>query len=242
VGAYSRIMKPFLTLLILALHLVVSATFTIVEGAALSREELCKGIQNNYECAKRIEAVLVPLQKGKVRRIGAELIFTLKDGHTASRKDTPGEFESFNDSSGNPNRSFTFSEYIEKQGYYLVQVHYYEGTGFELINAATGVSVEIFDRPVFSPDGQRFFVVSTDDYDPITNEMQVWTIKPSRVQKEWAYKPKHWPWVIAKWIDSSKIDVFYREWSKERGEYPAKLVARVKKNQKDNGWTVSEKD
>jgi hypothetical protein len=232
-------MKAFMALLILALYSIISDPPISAEDV-LSRQDLCKGIQNYYECSKRIEDIQLPLLKGKVRRLGAKLTLTLKDGRIVSREDSPGEFKSFNDSSEKPNRLFTFSEYIEKQGYYLLEAHYYEGGSFELINFTTGASVAILDTPVFAPDGRRFFVVSADD-DSITNEMQVWTITPASAQKEWTYKPKNWPWVIAKWTDSSTIDVYYRNGSKERGAFPAKFVAQIKKG-KDGNWIASEKN
>jgi hypothetical protein len=205
-----------------------------------SREILCKEIVNNYECAKLIESYWISRLENRVYRNDGELTLTLKNGQTIVRTDTPGEFEGYYDSSGKPNRNFTFSTNLEHGGFYLLEIHYYEGNAFQLISTQTGFTVDLPSRPQFSPDFKRFLVVLSEDYDEKTIRIEIWTSSGSRVKKEWSYEPKTWPWILTNWVDPLTIEVHKLEWPREGGDYRqwrGKLLARI--YNKNGVWIVS---
>jgi hypothetical protein len=154
------------------------------------------------------------------------------------RKDTsPEDLDGFYDAKGTVNRQFTFSEFLEREGYYLIEVHYYEGRSFELINAKTGASVRLRDKPEMSPDRLRFFVLVVPGYSSGTNRIEVWRIESQRLEKEWTFDPRDWPEAIGEWQDSSTISVHEWNWSEERGFYRGKLLGTVRKETR--GWVMS---
>jgi hypothetical protein len=237
-------------LMTLNLNVFAGATGEVSESnlktmtAGPSREILCKEIVNNYECAKRIESYWISRLKNWVYRNGGELTLTLSTGQTIVRADTPGEFEGYYDSSEKPNQNFTFSAHLEREGYYLLEIHYYEGNAFQLISNQTGFTADLPSRPQFSPDFKRFLVVSSEDYDEKTIRIEIWTNSGPRINKEWSYKPRNWPWILTNWVDPLTIEVYKLEWPRKGGkgkyrEWRGKLLAII--YNKNGVWTVSDK-
>jgi hypothetical protein len=200
----------------------------------ISRKDLCKGIQNNYECAILVERQLISRLKGRVSRHDSKLVLILNNGLSVAREDSPGEeFDGWYDPSGNVNRKFTLFDYLGKEDYFLVEGHYYEGHTFELINAKTGDVTEIGDKPIFSPD-RKHFVIVKEDYG-VLSWVEVWLFNPPRINREFSYKPHDWPYVIAKWSSSSNVDLFEWNPSAEKG-LSGKIVARI--TYKNGNWEI----
>jgi hypothetical protein len=201
-----------------------------IGDAVPSREEVCKDVRWNYECAQRIESLWISRLTGRVRRDGATLALSLDNGGTLSRKDSakPGHFGSYD-------QAFTLSNCFPDEKFYLVEVHYFEGHSFQLINTATGASTRVDGEPVFSPDRRRFFVLFQNPYGDRDQRVEVWKTHP--LKKEWTHEFVDTLPLVIRWSDSSVIDLHARAGSFDEGYNPGWLIARF--NVMWGAWALS---
>jgi len=181
-----------------------------------------------------VERQLISRLKERVSRHDNRLVLKLTNGHSVVREDSPGEeFDGVYDASGNVNRKFTLSDYLRKEDYFMVEVHYYEGRTFELINAKTGDVTEIGNEPIFSPD-RKHFVIVIGDYGDL-NSVEVWLFDPPKINREFKYEPNDWHYINVKWLSSSSIDLFERDSYSEK-ESGGNILARI--NYKNGEWEI----
>jgi hypothetical protein len=74
--------------------------------------------------------------------------------------------------------------------FHILDLHFYETGGVELINAATGDSLFVVGTPVLSPDGARFVVeASSIETCEGVNRLEVWRITGDKPVREWTIEP-----------------------------------------------------
>jgi hypothetical protein len=88
----------------------------------------------------------------------------------------------------------------------VLEVIYYEGGQFLLVDERTGDAEPIDAMPLVSPDGARFVTTSLDlvaGHQP--NRIAVYRLEPGGIVEEWAETPRDWGPSHAEWIDPANI-------------------------------------
>lgn len=83
-------------------------------------------------------------------------------------------------------RVYRYERHLPEIGFHLVEMGYYEGGGWLLVDARTTDQTEILGRPSVSPGRTRFAAASVDmeaGYDP--NGIQVWRLGDGPPRLEW---------------------------------------------------------
>ncbi|MAV90721.1 MAG: hypothetical protein CL676_04825 [Bdellovibrionaceae bacterium] len=152
-------------------------------------EKYCKGDEeplDMMDCNQRIEAAQIRQFKDVVQREDDHLILSLKDGKTLVKGNSsftdevdtsPKDPEHLTEDADQVVQYF-FLYYYKENGLYLIEVLYYEGTGFLLVQQDTGATYHLFSPPVFGPEKHQFATASMDleaGYNP--NGIQIWQKK-----------------------------------------------------------------
>ena len=124
----------------------------------------------------------------------------------------------------------------------LVEVGYYEGGTFLLVNDSSGADVAIDSPPEFSPDNRRFVTASSDlesNYDP--NRIAVWVLTDSVPIQEWSIEPENWGPVAPRWLGNSlirfRIDTLPNEMYSPGSEVPMDSVGEI--NLEKDHWNLA---
>jgi hypothetical protein len=88
-----------------------------------------------------------------------------------------------------------------QNGFGVIEVLFYEGATFILVDERTGGITEIDSVPVVSPDGTRFVTTSMDleaGYRP--NRIAIYRFEGDAVIEEWEAEPMEWGPSDARWL------------------------------------------
>ncbi|MEA3642063.1 MAG: hypothetical protein VBE63_19295 [Lamprobacter sp.] len=103
-------------------------------------DDYCKGISNSFECAQAIERIQLPKYSEFVQRKGDTLAIRLKNGQKLNIKNR-GKFGDLDDRV----QLYSFRDYFQKQGILVIEIHYWEGGEYLLVNTATGQQSKVID-------------------------------------------------------------------------------------------------
>ena len=129
------------------------------------------------------EAPRIAPYQDRVQRTGDDLHLQLLNGGEVLLSNPPGYCQ-------DPNACpevYTFDGFIPAVGAYLVEVSYWEGGAFLMIDARTGTRTLIVDRPHLDRSGHRFVAVL--DNEEQGNAIEVWRLDPAGPQREFADTP-----------------------------------------------------
>jgi len=112
--------------------------------------------------------------------------------------------------------SYSYVGHLQPIAHHLVEVQYYEGRSFLLINERTGRRTVVAGEPSISPDSSRIATTSVDleaEYDP--TEIAVWRVEADSLVLEWRLDPRTvvthadsaWGPADADWITATEIHV-----------------------------------
>jgi hypothetical protein len=126
-----------------------------------------------------VEEIMLQKVKGAVRE-GKILKLQTNTG-TATFEDRLSSGEGF--------ARYYLAGYRDNQGFfYLVRVYGYEGQGYMLVDKKSGQIIDLFGKPVFSPDGEKFVAVSLDlDAGYVPNLICIYELKGHQYSKAWEY-------------------------------------------------------
>lgn len=79
---------------------------------------------------------------------------------------------------------------LPRQHAFIVREAYYEGESLFLVDDRTGRQIGIDGMPVFSPDGERFFIADDDDANDHDNNLEIWRRDGDDAVLEWAHSCK----------------------------------------------------
>jgi hypothetical protein len=79
---------------------------------------------------------------------------------------------------------YTFDAFVAAAGAYMVEVSYWEGGAFMLVDARTGARTLIVDRPNLDRSGRRFVAVL--DSEEQGHAIEIWRLDPAGPQREFA--------------------------------------------------------
>lgn len=117
----------------------------------------CPEIKNSFECAQMIEK---KINTSFVHRINESVLeITLLDGEVRSFINVENATEGFQ-----VNESIRYSvlEITNESRYVVLGRYFREGEAYALLDRKTGAYHELKGYPVFSPDGGKLLVASTD--------------------------------------------------------------------------------
>jgi hypothetical protein len=175
----------------------------------VDRSVICRGIDNSLECAQAVERVRLGVPNAMARRDGERLLIRLTGGETLALTNAP-------DSADVAGASYSYVGHLQPIAHHLIEVQYYEGRSFLLINQRTGRRTVIAGQPSISPDSLRIVTTSVDleaGYDP--TEIAVWRVDGDSLVLEWRLDPRTvvahpdsaWGPTDAAWITATEIRV-----------------------------------
>ncbi len=102
--------------------------------------------------------------------------------------------------------SYSYRDYIAELDVHFIELQYYEGGAYLLVDRCTGEKAKVQARPVLSPDERRFVTVSVDlvsHYRP--NAIQIW-LHGRTYELEFSWTPE-WGPASAEWLGPDAIRV-----------------------------------
>ena len=132
-------------------------------------EAICRDLTNSYKCAQAIEKSLLAAAAPSVVRAGRDLRIALERGDSVVFTDSLPD-----DAAG---VWFSYRGLLPSVGYHLIEVQYYEGGRYLLVNRRTGWRGSSNGVPVISPDSARLAAGNVDleaEYSPTT--LQIWSV------------------------------------------------------------------
>lgn len=164
--------------------------FTVATLAACStrsplysmHDKTCAGIGGSFECARAVEKRQLAGNPSAIRRDGRKLSIVVANGKTVALTDT-------RDPNNSDGLSYSYIGTLADVGEHVVEVQYYEGNSFLLVNSKTGSKTASLGRPVASPSGDRVVATSVDldaRYNPTA--IQVWKVTTGGLEAEYLHE------------------------------------------------------
>ncbi|MBI4057328.1 MAG: hypothetical protein HY399_07260 [Elusimicrobia bacterium] len=112
----------------------------------------------------------------------------------------------FQNKKGREHQTYTFLDYVEPIGCFLLESSFGEWTDWTLVHSRTGEKYNITGLPVVSPN-KMWFVTSNCDRAAsgmTPHGVQVWRVRPKGLKLAWTLKPKWCPGP-AHWVNNKEI-------------------------------------
>ena len=143
------------------------------------RDSICAAITNRKACARAFEHHLLSTSGG-ARRDDSTLSIPLLRGDTLTLRDS-------SDAHGGV-IGYSYRGRVRQSQYHLVELQFYEGGGYLLINERSGWKTFSNGVPIASPDGERLAAGNVDleaEFSPTT--IQVWRVAADTLVLEWEH-------------------------------------------------------
>ncbi|MEW5927965.1 MAG: hypothetical protein AB1941_10790, partial [Gemmatimonadota bacterium] len=151
-------------------------------------------------CAARVERELLAASAGGARRAGDTLYFRGQGGGALALGNDATEGQRF--------VRYRYRALLPEIAQHLVQVDFYEGGGWLLVDAVGTHQTHLIGPPVVAPGRGRFVATSVDleaGYDP--NGIQVWSMARGFPRLEWGLDGGDaWGASDAVWIDDRTVE------------------------------------
>lgn len=135
--------------------------------------------------------------EGRVSRVGRELRIRFAGGRT-------GVYVTEGEERG----SYRYIGYLKPMRAHVINSRGMEGSGaFYVVDDSTADSIKVWGRPVLSPDGTRFVLMSMSDfaaYDP--DLIEIWRVVGRKPQLEFSLEPADYQPSDPVWRNSTTID------------------------------------
>jgi hypothetical protein len=133
---------------------------------------------------KDLEAENLKKTRGVVRE-GDQLTFSLQNGGQKVLKSNLTEEDN--------TVEYIFIGSLDAIGYWEVLVFYYESFGYVLVNQRNGAEVDVWNKPVVSPDHQFVLCGSLDiEAGFIPNGFQLWSVEKDSLKLQWEKQIENW--------------------------------------------------
>ncbi|MEW6621105.1 MAG: hypothetical protein AB1422_17530 [bacterium] len=180
---------------------------------------------NSYECAQKLEKYQLNRYKNFVIRQSDRLLLKLDNGGQLTLEDI--------DKEGNETELYTFRELLENLNIYVIQIHYYEGGEYMLINKNSGEKIKIVGKIKVSPDKQRLVSYNVDleaHYCP--NGFQIIRLLNDHFVEEYQLIIDEWGPSNVKWISNTKLEFEKIGWQ----DAGLKIIGKVRYIYRNNKW------
>jgi len=166
-------------------------------------ENICRAIYNSYECARKIEQRWLTHSALPVERDSLRLVVQIANGPPIVFRDTLLDQPDV--------VLYSYRQYYPSVQYHLIEVQYYEGGIYILLDGVSGDTTLSHGIPVLSPDTTRFVAASQDlvaGYFP--TGIQIWRIARRRIELEFTSLSDRrqlpsWGPAEPFWLDASRI-------------------------------------
>ena len=170
-------------------------------------------------------AVPTALPPSEVTATDSTIRIVARNGDTLQFVDSVGD--------GEYAVSYAYRGRLGTLPFYLIEVHYYETSGFLLIHDSTGRVIHIRNDPVISPDGREIVVAHHAwTSESGRSKLEVWTVSGDSLTTEFRWEqPIEYAWgpKEARWRNQDTIDVIkevptgYRQDMREVPAYLARV-------------------
>lgn len=142
---------------------------------------ICMFETNTYECARAVEAYQLRHGHDHLARRDSSFVIGLPAGDSVVVRDELG------DEFGVGGARYSYLGFLPSPGQHLLEIQYYEGGKYLLLDGRTGHRHEVVSVPRVSPDGRRFTVFSSamDTYS--SSALQIWRIDERGIELEWEF-------------------------------------------------------
>jgi len=150
------------------------------------------------------EAPRIASYQDRVLRAGDDLHLQLLNGQEVLLTNPPGYCQ-------HPEACppvYTFDGFIAAAGAYLVEVSYWEGGAFMLVDARTGARTVIVDRPHLDSSGRRFAAVL--DSEEQGHAIEIWRLDPAGPQREFTVESTD-SYSFVAWHGSDDVELSARD-------------------------------
>jgi len=166
------------------------------------RDSVCRALPQGDDCEQAVERFLLSQARLPVRRRGPDLLIRATSGRLVVLHDSIVD--------GPATVVHLYAGYVAPLRAHLVRLGYYEGGGWELVNAASGARMPVAGPPTPSPDSSHFVAISSDlvsQFDP--TGIEVWRATPdSAIAESWLnLEASDWGPTSATWIGNDSIRI-----------------------------------
>ncbi len=90
---------------------------------------------------------------------------------------------------GEGSAKYYLAGFMDTHGdFYLIRVLGHESKGYVLVNKKSGQTIDLYSKPVFSPDGNRFVDISLDlEAGHMSNLIIIYELKGDKYSQEWKH-------------------------------------------------------
>lgn len=151
--------------------------------------------------------------------------------------------------------TYEFVNYLEKDGFYLITVNFYEGSSGVLISATTGMRQQVPNvHPSHSPDGRKLLFTNIDLESPYkanilkswndeSNSIEIWNIEQhGKAVKKFSLNPVEWGAESEKWIDNDTVEFYKVVLSEKPGHASHKKIGKSCVKRFQDEWKLIEGD
>jgi len=143
---------------------------------------------------------------------------------------------------------YSYREYLDAIQYHIVEVIFYEGGGYLLVDARTGKDTYIPALPVLSPDAARF-VLTQVYFDLEEVSVQIWRLGANGPELEWRFDPRDvqtypagrhywevvWGLSAPEWLSPTELQL-------RKEDFWGRLGEAVRVELTEEGWVLREPD
>jgi RNAse (barnase) inhibitor barstar len=174
--------------------------FTSCKQYVENLDSLCDGIINYSECAQIIEKYQLKNYSNYIKRVNSKLILNLENGKELVLEN--------NESDGMDAKIHYFREYYDSVNIFVIDIIYYEGGEYLLVNRVNGEQIYVFGKVKLSHDMKRIVSYNEDLIACYSdNGFQIIDITENHFKLEYELSPKNWGPVNVNWINNSEIEI-----------------------------------
>ena len=163
-------------------------------------DSIADGINNSYEHAQKIEKYQLNKYSKIAIRKDTALILKLENNQELILKDHNRGTDGV--------ELYSFREYYDPIKVFVVEIQYYEGCSYLLINGLSGEQMNVFGTTKLSPDLKRLVSYNLDITAGYSeNGFQIIDLKDNHFSLEYENKPEDWGPENVRWINNSEIEV-----------------------------------
>jgi len=186
-------------------------------GKEKDLNSLCKDIRNSYECAQVIEKHQLAIYGDLVKRVDGQLILKIDNNVDLVIEDIKSDWDDC--------KLHSFRDYFEDINSYIVEIQYWEGGAYYLINKSLGTKIVIPGLIAVSPDKKRFVSYNIDieaAYSP--NGFEIYRLGDNSFSKEFEFFLDDWGPSNALWINNNQIEFEKSAWKDSEVQVLGKVI------------------
>lgn len=130
---------------------------------------------------------------------------------------------------------YGFEGYLSAANSYVIEVSYYEGGEYMLVDASTGAETKIGAIPHIDPSGTRFIAVGTSEMEGELNGFEMWSLMPAGPRMDWRHETTEL-FTFRTWHEPGTIELSHWVWSDALNKY---VPIGAELTQTETGWRLA---